>query len=244
MAIRQQSHHASISQSECMRSSVAASPYRLYMKIIAIGSPLQACAASWAATSKLLKAWESKNSKNAAKAGGFIFMAVSLAACGGSSTTTAVAPVVADSIVETPVAQSLTLTTAVDDITGGEGADTISGIQTGGTDETFSAYDAIDGGAGVGTLKITNTEAGVLNLANVSNVENIEYRSVGGGRTVDMVNFTGEFQLTLDRSAGALDVANLDLTTTLVINDATATKILPLHTRRLVLLERLTRLWS
>ena len=89
------------------------------MKIIAIGSPLQACAASWAATSKLLKAWESKNSKNAAKAGGFIFMAVSLAACGGSSTTTAVAPVVADSVVETPVAQSLTLTTAVDDITGG-----------------------------------------------------------------------------------------------------------------------------
>jgi hypothetical protein len=59
-----------------------------------------------------------------------------------------------------------------------------------------------------------------------------------------MVNFTGEFQLTLDRSAGALDVANLDLTTTLVINDATATKILPLHTRRLVLLEGLTRLWS
>ena len=101
-------------------------------------------------------------------------MAVSLAACSGSSTTTAVTPVVAASVVETPVvvtpvAQSLTVTTAVDDITGGEGADTISCIQTGGADETFSTYDAIDGGAGVGTLKITNTEAGVLNLANVSN---------------------------------------------------------------------------
>ena len=40
------------------------------------------------ATSKLVKAWESKNAKNAAKAGGISMMALSLAACGGSSTTT------------------------------------------------------------------------------------------------------------------------------------------------------------
>ena len=38
------------------------------------------------ATSKLVKAWESKNAKNAAKAGGISMMALSLAACGGSST--------------------------------------------------------------------------------------------------------------------------------------------------------------
>ncbi|MDB0071511.1 hypothetical protein N9E84_03005, partial [Planktomarina temperata] len=37
------------------------------------------------ATSKLVKAWESKNAKNAAKAGGISLMALSLAACGGSS---------------------------------------------------------------------------------------------------------------------------------------------------------------
>jgi hypothetical protein len=36
------------------------------------------------ATSKLVKAWESKNAKNAAKAGGISLMALSLAACGGS----------------------------------------------------------------------------------------------------------------------------------------------------------------
>jgi phosphotransferase system HPr-like phosphotransfer protein len=36
------------------------------------------------ATSKLVKAWESKNAKNAAKAGGVSLMALSLAACGGS----------------------------------------------------------------------------------------------------------------------------------------------------------------
>ena len=39
------------------------------------------------ATSKLVKAWESKNAKNAAKAGGVSLMALSLAACGGSSDT-------------------------------------------------------------------------------------------------------------------------------------------------------------
>ena len=36
------------------------------------------------ATSKLMKAWEAKNAKHAARAGGLTLMAVSLAACGGS----------------------------------------------------------------------------------------------------------------------------------------------------------------
>ena len=47
-------------------------------------------AAELNATSKLVKAWESKNAKNAAKAGGISLMALSLAACGGSSTTAVV----------------------------------------------------------------------------------------------------------------------------------------------------------
>ena len=42
------------------------------------------------ATSKLVKAWESKNAKNAAKFGGISLMALSLAACGGSDDTAAV----------------------------------------------------------------------------------------------------------------------------------------------------------
>ena len=46
-------------------------------------------AAELNATSKLVKAWESKNAKNAAKAGGVSLMALSLAACGGSSITQA-----------------------------------------------------------------------------------------------------------------------------------------------------------
>ena len=45
-------------------------------------------AAELNATSKLVKAWESKNAKNAAKAGGISLMALSLAACSGSSNNT------------------------------------------------------------------------------------------------------------------------------------------------------------
>ena len=45
-------------------------------------------AAELNATSKLVKAWESKNAKNAAKAGGVSLMALSLAACSGSSNDT------------------------------------------------------------------------------------------------------------------------------------------------------------
>ena len=49
-------------------------------------------AAELNATSKLVKAWESKNAKNAAKAGGISLMALSLAACGGSSETVDLTP--------------------------------------------------------------------------------------------------------------------------------------------------------
>ena len=46
-------------------------------------------AAELNATSKLVKAWESKNAKNAAKFGGISLMALSLAACGGGDNDTA-----------------------------------------------------------------------------------------------------------------------------------------------------------
>ncbi|MDA9349891.1 hypothetical protein N9R31_00420 [bacterium] len=73
-------------------------------------------AAELNATSKLTKAWESKNAKNAAKAGGISLMALSLAACGGSdSTTTAgVADPVTPVTPATPVAAEFDLTPLAD----------------------------------------------------------------------------------------------------------------------------------
>jgi len=76
-------------------------------------------AAELNATSKLVKAWESKNAKNAAKAGGVSLMALSLAACGGSSTTTTATDTTAtDTTTTVAAAQSFTLTTTVDTVTG------------------------------------------------------------------------------------------------------------------------------
>ena len=66
-------------------------------------------AAELNATSKLVKAWESKNAKNAAKAGGISLMALSLAACGGSSTPVAVVdttPVVDPAVTAAEAAQA------------------------------------------------------------------------------------------------------------------------------------------
>ncbi|MDB4200493.1 hypothetical protein N9792_05095, partial [Planktomarina temperata] len=53
-------------------------------------------AAELNATSKLVKAWESKNARNAAKAGGISLMALSLAACGGSDEVTVISATAAD----------------------------------------------------------------------------------------------------------------------------------------------------
>ncbi|MDC0345886.1 hypothetical protein OAM99_04360 [Planktomarina sp.] len=66
-------------------------------------------AAELNATSKLVKAWESKNAKNAAKAGGISLMALSLAACGGSTTPVAVVdttPVVDPAVTAAEAAQA------------------------------------------------------------------------------------------------------------------------------------------
>ncbi len=116
-----------------------------------------------------------------------------------------------------------TLVTGIDDIAGTSADETFNAIQTGDSDETFSAYDAIAGGAGTDTLNITNTEAAVLNLANVSGIENIVYRSTGGGGTIDMDKFTGETSLTMDRTVGTQDVSNFGIATALTVTNSTAT---------------------
>jgi len=60
------------------------------------------------ATSKLVKAWESKNAKNAARAGGVSLMALSLAACGGSDDVAVDLTPFAQSDIDTAVAAANT----------------------------------------------------------------------------------------------------------------------------------------
>jgi len=69
-------------------------------------------AAELNATSKLVKAWESKNAKNAARAGGVSLMALSLAACGGSDDVAVDLTPFAQSDIDTAVAAANTAAAA------------------------------------------------------------------------------------------------------------------------------------
>ncbi|MDA8830836.1 hypothetical protein N9N54_07540 [Planktomarina temperata] len=139
-------------------------------------------AAELNATSKLVKAWESKNAKNAAKAGGVSLMALSLAACGGSSTPVVVedAAAVADPVVPVvDAAKKFYLTSKVDqeaDFTGGSGDDIFyadnTGTEGGSVIATISVADSINGGLGDDVLNVYSAGAafGVATLTSIETV--------------------------------------------------------------------------
>jgi hypothetical protein len=152
-------------------------------------------AAELNATSKLVKAWESKNAKNAAKAGGISLMALSLAACGGSSTPQADNG--GDSGGDTPdAAKTMTFTKDVIDVlTGGSGDDVAIGDAA-----TVSAADSFVGGAGNDTLKMY----GSLTMPNVTDVENVYFSAIVGDVNVSAKSFTNiEFDAATTTAAGA-----------------------------------------
>ena len=125
------------------------------------------------ATSKLVKAWESKNAKNAAKAGGISLMALSLAACGGSSSTTTTTPVVETPVVDTPaVGNTVALTDATNILTASSFtalADSITADQ-----DTYGAADVIvEDNAGDGDTLTISTDADITATPTVVSIENI-----------------------------------------------------------------------
>jgi hypothetical protein len=132
-------------------------------------------AAELNATSKLVKAWESKNAKNAAKAGGISMMALSLAACGGSSTTTTTAT---DTTTTTDTATDTTTIVAsqngvfskdvIDVLVGGAGDDLFTGDNA-----TVTGADSATGGAGSDTVKLVGTTT----LPEMSGVETLQLKS-------------------------------------------------------------------
>jgi putative DNA primase/helicase len=78
MAFRQQSHHASILQSACIKPPVPAYPCRLCMTIIATGLPPLVCAVSWAANSLLTALRLLTLAKSSRRSQGYFFMNVNL----------------------------------------------------------------------------------------------------------------------------------------------------------------------
>lgn len=114
---------------------------------------------------------------------------------------------------------TFTLTTSVDSLTGTANNDTFIGVQTGGTDETWSAADTLDGAAGTDTFTLTNTEAAAVNGGTLTNIQNLSYRSTGAGGTLDLGGFTSVTNLTLDRFTVTSNVNGVALTDTLLVKE-------------------------
>ena len=107
------------------------------------------------ATSKLVKAWESKNAKNAAKAGGISLMALSLAACGGSD----------DVAVDlTPFDQSdIDAAVAAVDLTSDNAVAIVAALTT----EAGAAFGSVDAAVayGIASVDITSDNAALIAAA-------------------------------------------------------------------------------
>jgi len=157
-------------------------------------------AAELNATSKLVKAWESKNAKNAARAGGVSLMALSLAACGGSSDTV--------------------------DIT----SDNAEAIVAALTTEAGVSYDTVDEAvaAGIASVDITSDNADLIAAA-VAAVDttlddaaavSLALRNAAAELDVaDTASMTNAELITAIKTANDASIANgVDLTT----NDADA----------------------
>jgi len=104
----------------------------------------------------------------------------------------------------TPTAgTTFTLTTGIDDVVGGTGNDTITGVLSGTADNvTFSGLDTIDGGDGTDTLNILDETGGQTfpTTLTMSNVENVVIRSVGAA-SVDASSWADVTSLSVTQAA-------------------------------------------
>ena len=189
-------------------------------------------AAELNATSKLVKAWESKNAKNAAKAGGISLMALSLAACGGSdSTTTAVVtdpvtPVTptGNTFSMTPLNDVASSTTAVNgsianDFRFSSADDTVNAITA-----SIQAADTLLDGSTTDTDVINITSTGAMNAMTAVNIETANVTMASGAATAVFTNFTGLTAVTVTGSvagtvtnAGTATISTSDYTRVLTV---------------------------
>ena len=117
------------------------------------------------------------------------------------------------------------LTTAVDNIVGTAGNDSILAVAA-TTGATLSAADQINGGAGTDTLKLTidTLAANSVPAASTTGVELIEVRNVSGAaQTINGTNFIGNTSLVNNVSVNQLDLINVKTSTVTVQGNNTAT---------------------
>lgn len=116
--------------------------------------------------------------------------------------------------------QTFTLTTGLNTVIGTAGNDTIDG----GTLNSFSAFDSIDGGAGTDTLTILTDAATLPGGVTVKNVENINVNtSVAGAFTANASSYTGVQSLSVSASNQGAGALTVDSASGVTVNSSAAT---------------------
>lgn len=105
--------------------------------------------------------------------------------------------------------ETFTLTTAIENVVGTSGDDTISGVIDGATTTTFQLGDTVDGGAGRDTLNLTvaTNPAGAAR-GDVKNVEVINIRDLAGS-TVSAAQIVGAEEIWSSKSTNNLTVTGI-----------------------------------
>jgi len=175
---------------------------------------------------KFAAVWEKKNAK-AARAGGVSLMALSLAACGGSSDTAATDTPADDAatpvepttpvVPTTPTVNAITLDGTETTVAGTAGADKISGVVSALTSaDTVNEKAVITGGEGDDTLALsmsTNFAGFTADVGSMSGVETVELTNTSSAsRQFDASGISGVTTYVVDGTNGAvtlIDVADL-----------------------------------
>ncbi len=159
-----------------------------------------------------MKLWENRQAQQAARISGLGLMAVSLAACGGDSTTTTSSTTPTTPVA--PVNQAFALTIGVDSVAGGAGNDTISGARI-DTVQTWNSADVISGGAGTDTLTATIATNVTPATAGVTGVENLVVTGITAATVVDFSSDTANF------ITGVTSITNIGSAQTVGFEDIT-----------------------
>jgi len=110
---------------------------------------------------------------------------------------------------------TFTLTTGTDNVVGTSGSDTIDGQLNASGSQTYSAADAIDGGAGVDAL-VARVGAGTYVPSSLKNVETISLEATGAA-VFNVVNAAGVATLKNAASSNTVEFRSVDSATSVEI---------------------------
>ena len=179
--------------------------------------------------------WSSNLSSNAANNAAYTTSAAAakgVTFLSGITTTTAATQAATDAAVADMAATSFTgdtilFTSSVDILVGGAKNDKFIAVNeaSAAAGDTFSVADTVDGGAGIDTLEITDTQGGALGGLTVTNVENVTLRGLHNDNTAETFNQTsmsGATAYTFKDFADGITVTNADLGDTFALNSFAA----------------------